>query len=392
MEFLDKTAAFLRSKKATLFLLAAATINLLVFAYFFGFHPNNDTDSYIISIEFFRGEGNEVYPNRYLNPFYSVVAASVFRGFLPQHSIILTNIIFYFGLIFLTYGLLRRVFKNDFIGIVSSLFIMTSYTLLRYGLTQVQDIGGYFWFILTAYCGWRWWEDKKDSWLYIGGVSVGFGMLTKESGAMAALFVGALFLFEKNFFKNKLLNFLKFSAIPFLVLLVNQYRGKEIGYSSAQWFLDNWKVYAHDNYHFIKWLGVNISTYNFLWLLILVGAVIIISKRKEISSDIKIYFAAILLPSLSYFAWPLFISRTVFISAWFFVPLAGYAVYYMYSKGKAGKYLAIVAIVLALLSPYILQHTLRYAHVFQILDVCKKDISCSWKYFWDNRNSFSKEF
>jgi 4-amino-4-deoxy-L-arabinose transferase-like glycosyltransferase len=381
----------LARRKSVIFLLALGILNLVVFWQLFGFHANNDTDSYILSIKFFRGESNEVYPNRYLNPFYSVVAATIFRGLSPEHSIIVTNIIFYFGLLLLTYGLLRRVFKSEFIGVISALFISTSYALVRYGLTQVQDIGGYFWFLLTLYCGWRWWEDKKSGWLYIGGVAVSFGMLTKESGAMAALFVGILFLLEKASFKTKIINFLKFSIIPFVVLLINQSRGKEVHYNSGKWFLENWQIFAEANYRFIKWLGVNISTYNFLWLFIFIGAIVLINKRKEISSEIKIYFLAVFLPSMCYFAWPLFISRTVFISAWFFIPLASYGLYHMYNKGKLLRYMAVVAIVFALITPYILQYTLRYAHLFQIMGNCKNDISCTWNYFWDNRDSFSKE-
>lgn len=391
MEFLDKILLFVKSKRVLLFVLLAAVINLSAFAYFFGFHKNNDTESYIISINFFRGDGDEIYPNRYLNPFYSLVAASIFNNLSPEDSIILTNIIFYFGLVLLTYGLLKRVFKSEFIGAVSSLFVMTSYAFIRYGLTQVQDMGGYFWYVLIVYVSWRWWEDKKNYWLYLGGVGVSFAMLTKESGCMAALFFAALLLLSKLDYKNKFYSFVRFSFLPLITLFVNQVRGSDMAYNSKDWFVGNWITYAHDNYTLIKWLGVNISTYNFLWLLFFIGFFLIIKKIKTISFDVRVYLGSILLPSLSYFAWPVFISRTVFISAWFFVPVASYAVYYIYMRGQAYKYLAGIIVFLAVVSPYILQNTLRYAHVFYILDQCNKNIVCGWRYFWDNRNSFSKE-
>ncbi len=371
--------------KKTLFILAA--INLVVFAWAFGFHPNNDTDSYIFTIEYFRGERAEVFPNRYLNPFYALVGSSVLFFVSPANSIIITNILFYFGLLFLTYGLLKRVLNSEMAGFFSALLIMTSYTLLRYGLTQVQDIGGYFWYVLTIYAAWRWWEDKQNKWLYVGGLAAALGMLTKESGTMGALFFGVLFLLEKSSLKERFQHFLKFSILPFIMLVINQYRGMTLDYNSGQWFLDNWKVFGPDNYHFIKWFGVNVSTYNFLWLLVLVGLVMIIKNRKELPSNIKVYLLAILLPSLSYFAWPIFISRTVFISAWLFVPIAVYALMGVYARYK---YLAIALLVVAVVMPYILQNTLKYAHVFQILDICKNNIGCSWNYFWDNRDGFSK--
>lgn len=386
MEFLNK---YLKNHKTILLLFFIAIINLVLFGYLFGFHANNDTESFIWTIERFRGIDSPFHPNRYLNPFYPLIGATVLRFVTPAYVLIVLNIIFYFGIIFLSYGLMQRVFKNEFIGAVSALFILPSYAFIRYALTQVQDMGGYFWFVLTLYSGWRWAEDKKNGWLYLGGMAVSLGMLTKESGAMGALFVGVLLLCAQMSWREKIINFIKFSCLPFITLLLNQYRGKYIGYNSGAWFVDNWKIYAPDNYNFIKFIGVNATTYNVLWPLVLFGLYFLYIKRREISPEIKKYFAAVLLPSLSYLAWPIFISRTVFISAWLFIPIASYAVYTIYLKSKALKYMAIACIVICVITPYVLQGVLRYANLFKILDVCQYRPACSWSYFWQYRSNFS---
>ncbi len=373
-----------------IFLALVAIINLIIFKSLFGFHPNNDTDSYILSIQFFRGEGSEIFPNRYLNPFYAIIAATILRGLTPENSITVINIIFYFGLVFLTYDLIRRVFRSKFIGLVSALMIMTGYPMLRYSLTQVQDIGGYFWFLLTIYCGWRWWEKKYVRWLLLGSVAVSMGVLTKESGCMGALLVGILFLINQDKWKNKILNFTYFSFLPFITILINADRGKDVNYDSARWFVDNWRIFAPSNYTLFKWFGVHITTYNILWIFIILGLIFIVKNWRGLHSDIKIYLLAIIPPSMSYYAWPLFIGRTVFISAWFFVPIAAYGIYTIYIKqGTLYKFLTIASVLVCVVTPYALQGTLRYANLFRILDICERKPVCAWNYFLHNRDNFS---
>ena len=55
--FENKTNRWVRG-----FLAALGVANLLAFAFLFGFHYNNDTDSFLFAIEFFKGEGNTIFP------------------------------------------------------------------------------------------------------------------------------------------------------------------------------------------------------------------------------------------------------------------------------------------------------------------------------------------
>ena len=386
MSFREKIAG----KEIYILLFFVGLINLVIFRSLYGFHVNNDTEGFMSLIEAFRGNPALIYPPRYLNPLYAVWGSKVMFFVSAPHSLIIANIISYFGIIFLMYGLVRRVFKNNYIAFISSLIMITTYPMIRYLLTQVQDIGAYFWFTLTLYAGWRWWEGRNKSWLLLGGVAVSFGLLTKESGAMGALFVGMLFLLSKISWKERLVNFLQFSAFPFLTLVINYFRSKDVDFNSLDWFMREWKYDRIINFKFTTWLGVNVNTFNFLWVLVFIGAYLIIKNWKMIDRNIKIYIIAVFVPAFSYFAWPVYISRTVIISGWLFIPIASYAIYVVYLKGGMYKKIAMVLLVVALVSPYILQSTIRYAHLPAIIANCNNNILCAWNYFWDNRGTFSK--
>lgn len=377
-----------RSWVAPLLVGVVSTLALIVFGFVFGFHPNNDTDGFLDTILWFRGMDAPFNPARYLNPLYPFLGGTLLRWASPAYVLIILNILFYYGVIFLTYGLVRRIFANKWIGALSAFFVATAYPMVRYALTLVQDIGGYFFFVATLYAGWRWYEEKKHSWLWLGGLSIALGMLTKESGAMGALFLGILILLSHSSIRTKILNIGRVALIPFVVLLINQYRGSLIGYNSGEWFVWNWKTYAPENYVFFKWLGVNATTYNLLWIFILMGAFLLFYYRRSISQKVWIYFAAVLIPSFSYLAWPVFIGRTVFISAWFFVPLGTYAVYWLIHQHKV-RYLGVLVVILILITPFLLQYTLRYANLFALYGACQGNISCTWDSFWKYRDFFS---
>ena len=363
-------------------LLAAAVLNLLAFRHFFGFLPISDTMGFISAIDFFRGFSSPIYPNRYLNPLYPVVSTYVLPFLSASHSLIVLNIVFYLVLVYATYGLIRRVFQNYTVGLVSALMVMTAYPMLRYALKQVQDLGGYAWFVLTIYIGWRWYEDRNPLWLHLAGIAIAFGVLTKESGCMGALFVGILILHATSSLSEKIRHIARVSWAPLLTLIVNASRSHDMAYNSLQWIIDNWHMYAAANYHMLQWVGVNTSTYNILWVFFGITMFMVIRKKWLLSQQIKLYALAVIPSSLSYFAWPLFISRTVFISAWLIIPFAAYGIVRLSQQSKT-RLVVLVAIVVC--TPYVLQSTLRYTHIFKIIDDCHRNIPCMWYTFWQQR-------
>lgn len=375
-------------KRNLLILIVLIVAQLFLYSRLYGFRFNNDTDSFIMSFEFFRGNESNIHPPRYLNPFYPLVG-STFFGFLSSaHALIVMNIIFYFGMVLLTYDLVRRVFKNNAVGFLSAMMVMTSYAIIRYGLTQVQDIGGYFWFLLTLYCGWRWWEENDRKWLIVGGIATAFGILTKESGAMGALFVGIIMI-VKNWkeLKKLLINFTIFSIWPAVTILVNWYRGKDVQYNSLQWFKYAWTQYGSYNYTFFKFFSINLSTFNIAWVAIGIGLVFLYRNRKQIDRNVWLYLLAAIPSSLSYFAWSLFISRTVFISAWLVLPIAAYGIYELFSVGY--KKISVILFIFIITVPYLLQSMIGYTPLFVIIERCNYKVPCSLNSFIKSRNHFS---
>ena len=382
------TSYFENHRRNLIILFVITVLHLVVYSQVYGFRPNNDTDSFIYTIELFRGTGTELHPPRYLNPFYPLLGSTMLSGVSPARSIIILNCIFYVGLILLTYDLVRRVFRRNDAGFYAALLVLTSYAILRYGLTQVQDIGGYFWFLATIYAGWRWWQDSDRRWLVLGGLATAFGILTKESGAMGALFVGIL-LIARNYktIKKGLIDFCIFAAAPAITMLVNSVRSHDVAFNSFDWFLFNWKQFAATDYTLFRWFSINASTFNFLWILVMVGLYWVIKNRRALPSDVKIFLVAIIPSSLSYFAWSLFISRTVFVSAWLFIAIAVYGLVILYDKGY--RYLASTLLLIAVITPYILQSSIGYTPLFVIIEQkCHYKIGCSIQSFRESRKNF----
>ncbi|OGH80584.1 MAG: hypothetical protein A3I29_04040 [Candidatus Magasanikbacteria bacterium RIFCSPLOWO2_02_FULL_44_11] len=382
--FREKIQRLWKSKKLLLIVLAIS--NLLVFYWLYGFHPNNDTDSFILTIKFFRGlDTPYVDPIRYLNPFYPLLAGKVLYFLSPAQALISLNIVFYFIIIVTTFSLILRVYKNQTIAFIATLLVIPHYALIRYALTQVQDMGGYFWFVLTLYAVWRWWERKQSPWLYLGSIAVAFGMLTKESGSMGALFAGMLFLFDKVPAKEKVVYFTKFSIFPLLVLFVNQMRGHDLQFNSFDLLKYSWTYYGAENYTFIRWLGVNTTTYNVIWVAFFIGLYYFIKNFKQLSREIKLFQLAIIPSSLTYFIWPVFIARTVVISAWFILPMAAYGLYAICQRYPRAHSAAVGYVLVAICTPYLLQGALGYVHVFSIIDNCHIKPSCIWQTFYKKR-------
>lgn len=369
-------------------LMLAATVQLLVFWVLFGFHPNNDTESFVWTIERFRGLDSPFHPNRYLNPFYPILGATLLRWLPPAMVLVVSNILFYYGLVLATFGLLRRVWKSNFIGITSAMVVATAYPMVRYGLTQVQDIGGWFWFVFILYLAWRWREEKKDIWLWGIGLAVSMGMLTKESGAMGALFTAGVVLTAGISWKDRIIAGFKSGSIPLVTLLVNQWYGATVvGYTSREWFIFNWNTFYERDYTLLKWFGVNATAFNVIWPLFLLGLWYLWRQRATLSIEIKQYLLFVLPGSLSYFAWPLFVGRTVFISAWLIIPIAMFAVEKMHHWRK---WLGISVLAVCLVLPSILQYVIQYAPLFVIMDQCQNNVWCAWKFFWANWANFSR--
>lgn len=369
-------------------LFVASTANLVLFWWLFGFHPNNDSESFIWTIERFRGLDSPFHPNRYLNPFYPLVGASIFRWLSPAMSLVVTNIIFYYGLLFLTFGLIRRVWRSAAVGFWTAIMVGTAYPMIRYGLTQVQDIGGWFWCVATLYCTWRWYESRQVKFLWFVGVAVALGMLTKESGAMGALFTGLLLLTTKNTWFTKAKLVFQAGIIPLVVLIGNQLYGKYVvGYSSGSWFAYNWDKFMEENFTLFRWVGVNTTAFNMVWPLAAYGAWCLWRERAMVSVEIKKYLWLVIPTSLSYFGWPLFVGRTVFIGAWFLMPLAAHGLVALWNKHR---WVGAGAAILVIATPYILQSVIQYAPLFIIMRECNNSIPCAWNFFWENWNKFSR--
>ena len=168
---------------------------------------------------------------------------------------------------------------------------------------------------------------------------------------MGSLFVG-LILIAKNWknLKSLFLNFLLFSIWPAGTLLINWFRGRDVQYNSMQWLVYNWQTYKAYNFTFFKWVSINLSTFNVAWIAVFVGLYFLYKNRKNIDNNLRLFLLVVIPSSLSYFGWSLFISRTVFVSAWLVLPIAAYGIYELYNAGY--KKISMTLSVLIIVAPY----------------------------------------
>jgi 4-amino-4-deoxy-L-arabinose transferase-like glycosyltransferase len=378
-------------------LIALTAMYLCIYRTVFGFHPNNDTESYIDMIRYFRGDYiNVVFsPGRYLSPWYAVMSATVFWFLSPVQVIVTINIISIFAVVLSTYGSIRRVFSSRRYGLLVALLLLTHYAWVRYGLTQVQDLGAYMWYALGLYSSVRWYDadnrKQRIVWALLLGVCVSFGLLTKETGAMSAVFF-TVFVLRRPLvgWFEKIYTLFLAGFLPFITLIINQWRGMYIGFTSRDWYFMNWASYKSD-YTPLKWFGVHVTSFHILLPCIVVGIVLLFLHRKTLDRRVKEYGLAVLLPSLSYFAWPSFIARTVVISAWLLLPIAVYTIEWGIQKKGWLRGVALTVFVAACFVPSMVQYTIRYAPMFILLDYCSYKPVCVWQTFWQERRNFTTQ-
>ena len=110
--------------------------------------------------------------------------------------------------------------------------------------------------------------------------------------------------------KEKVISLSSVAWAPLLTIIVNSARSHDMAYNSLQWFIDNWIVFSAENYTFVRWLGVNATTFNVAWIFS-VSRSFSFSEKWILPPGAMRYLLAVIPSSLSYFAWPLFIGRTV---------------------------------------------------------------------------------
>ena len=220
------------------------------------------------------------------------------------------------------FSLLKRIFEDSKVSFLGTLFLMTNYAPISFGMAYMMDIGGWFFYIASLYFSYRYLEaeEAEDKWLYISAFMIGIGGLYKEYAFVAYIITFGLLVF-RNWKNWKAIIWKTFLTLllalgPFALMNVYTYFNFH-GYTYLDWFLHNQHSYTYQNrlVEFIKSFG---SIYHIAWPLFLGGALILIKKIREIFETKNIdksvlFISLILLSSFSVLLWPV-VTRVLFIT------------------------------------------------------------------------------
>ncbi len=217
------------------------------------------------------------------------------------------------GLFF--YSLLVRILRDRQAAFLGTLFLVTNYAAVVFGLGYLMDMGGWAFYMASIYFSYRYLEDGQNKWLYVSSALIGLGGLYKEYAFVAYLIVFAAILW-KNWREWKKITVLVFVSgvlafTPFLLANIYTYTHYN-HYTYLNWF-NHQKVYAYQDrlVEFIKSLG---SIYNFAWFLFIPGLYGLLKRYKEVIKNKDLFFIwLVILSGFAALLWPV-VTRVLFIA------------------------------------------------------------------------------
>lgn len=311
-------------------LLFSILIFLSVFSVY-ALHPKIEGDSllYVNSIKVLETgvQPDGFIPMMILTTYLGLKLIMFFNIF--THSIAISwsivNALMYITMGLFFYSLLKIFVKDIKIAFIGTLFFITNYAAISFGLAFMMDIGGWAAYVTSLYFSYRYLESNSDiqngeKWLYISSLAIGVGGLYKEYSFVAYIILWGVLVFKnwgewsKIFWKS--VATLSIALGPFFVM--NLYTYFYFGhYTYLNWFLYNQDTYTYQNrlVEFIKSFG---SIYNIAWPLFLGGFYILIGKTIEIfktkKMDINILFLwLVIISGFSVLLWPV-VTRVLFIT------------------------------------------------------------------------------
>ena len=277
-----------------------------------------DSIEYVQSIQVLRGEQtpNDFTPNRIITSLLGLKVIMFVEGFMGNlaFSWLIMNSILYVAMGMFFYMLLAKILDNRRSAFLGTLFLVTNYATLVFGLHYLMDMGGWTFYVASLYFSFKYMESKEDKWLYIASVLVSVGGLVKEYSFVAYIVIFGLIVFTewKNWSKmiKKVVLTGLIAFIPTLVL--NIYVFSIFHYSYINWF-SHQSIY-HYNSRILEYIKSFGSLYNFGWFLFLGGLPILFKRSKKIFQDKTVLFIwLVILSSSLVFVWPI-VTRVLFIT------------------------------------------------------------------------------
>lgn len=342
---------------------------LLVFLSVFSIYTlqpkiSGDSVTYVQSMDVLRYgvTPSDFAPNRIVTSYLGlrlIMFITLLTTNLPFSWLLLNSLLYIFmGMFF--YSLLVKIINIPKVAFLSTLFLVTNYSAVVFGLGYLLDIGGWAFYIISLYYSYRYLETREKSFLYFAAGVIGIGGLFKEYAFLAFVVVFGLIIF--NYWKdwkniiNKIFITGLLAFVPMLILNIHVF--SIYHYTYLDWFFNQpHYVYNSRILEYIKSFG---SLYNFGWFLFLGGVYILFKRSKEILRDKNILFIwLVVISSLIVFVWPV-VTRVLFITIPGVVLVSSLFIQRMEKKW----YLVVGLLILYVLSSYFMD-----AYILNIVNI-----------------------
>ena len=293
--------------------------------------PNGDGPSYLKAMEVLKsGAPPDFVPNRILTTalglwvitFISSIVGSVVSGWFVW------NLSLYFLLAVAFYNLVARLFEDEKVALLSTLFLASNYAMANFGLGFFMDIGGWAFYIFSIYFLFLYSETKSRKMLLLSALMVGVGGLFKEYAFLGAIPIFCYLVYEHFPSPKKII---RSGLLPAAIVLVptfvlHFYVYQKFGYTYLDWLSSNqdYYVYASRISEYIKSLG---SLVNLLALPFIFGLYHFIKNGVEIMPEKKnkVFVLSLFVSILPIFFWPAITQRILFIIVPFLITLSAFA-------------------------------------------------------------------
>jgi hypothetical protein len=314
---------FNRYKSALIFLFA-------LLAFIFVTHPKwiwVDMMSYIDVIKYLKGDiiNGVLRPNRLLSVFgamWTLVGLEKLTGDLYVGWALMNSFFYVICAVFF-FKILYKIFKDEIVAIVGTLLLIFNYAILTQGLAYGMDIGGWAFYLVSAFFTLRYLYDQKQEDVFYSAFAVSIGVLFKEYafGGLTVL-LGAIAYSNFGDIKKILKLAIYSCAIALIpIFLVHIYVYIQYSYTYYDWYLLNANHYSKPVQSkligFVKTFG---SLYNFGWFFFVYAGYLIRKNGISWLDRRSLFFSVLLFVSVApVFFWPGAVQRGAFITMPFII-------------------------------------------------------------------------
>lgn len=359
-------------RKYLLISLLFALLNaILILVFFVPRFDHTDTHQYISTMKYISGDSTgKIFPYRILKPLPILIGVVLSPVIKAENTLIAQNIIFYLLSVWLIFLLVHRIYRNEKQACYGAILYAGAYPMLAYGLASLTDMPGWFFYLFSILISLDFLKKPRLKTALLAGFIAGIGMLFKENVAAAPIFFASLlFIASQLPFKEKIKYILIFGvAFIFFPIINNIIVYKLYSFSYLAEYKHVWGLSTggYDNFYMITPLRILIEISRvFLmgWLFVLLG----ILKEFAIKNSERIkILLALILPSLSFFAWPYPHNRMIFIAAPLLIFLGSFGVLRNFRNLKINYLVEIFSLFLYVLINYVvLDLLLKYGTTIQ---------------------------